>query len=103
MLHLKLEAKQWHSSEILSALTEAEVPISSMTKYVVDFLLRGSRVLKNLGRMTWVADADNSWSATNRIDIRQAINSLIEAAGRPLSSAGVQSRLVAVRGVNEIF
>lgn len=95
--------RQWHCSEILSALIEGEVPIGHMTKYVIDFLLRGSRVLKNLGRMTWVADSDNSWAATNRIDIRQAIISLIEAAGRPLYSAEVQSRLVAVRGINEIF
>lgn len=95
--------RQWHCSEILSALTEAEVPIGLMTKYVVDFVLRGSRILKSLGRMTWVADADKSWSATNRIDIRQAIISLIETAGRPLSSSEIQSRLLAVRGVNEIF
>jgi len=95
--------RQWHCSEILSALTEAEVPIGSMSKYVVDYLLRGSGVLKSLGRMTWVANADRNWATTGRIDIRQAIISLIEAAGRPLSSSEVQSRLVAVRGVNEVF
>lgn len=95
--------RQWHCSEILAALIETEMPTGPMTKYVVDFLLRDSLVLKNLGRMTWMAHPDNSWSATSRIDIRQAIVSLIEAAGRPLSSAEIQSRLVAVRGVNELF
>ena len=95
--------RQWHCSELLSALIEAELPIGSMSKYVIDFMLRESRVLRNLGRMTWVAGTENSWASANRIDIRKAIVAIIEAAGRPLSSAEIQSRLVAVRGVNEIF
>mgnify|MGYP002628175468 CR=1 FL=1 len=95
--------RQWHSAEILSALLETEAPIGEMSKYILDFLLRESRVLKNLGRMTWVSDDRTSSVAISRIDIRQAIISLLDSAGRPLSSSEIQSRLVAVRGINEIF
>lgn len=97
------EGRQWHSSEILSALLEQEVPLVSLDKYVLDFLLRDSKVLQDLGRMTWVEAHQSAATALDRIDIRQAIVSLIQEAGRPLTTSEIRQRIVAVRGVNETF
>ncbi len=97
------KGRQWHSAEIFSALLEREAPIASLDKYKVDFLLRQSRALQRLGRMTWT-EADNAMgTVSDRIDIRQTILSLVQEAGRPLTTGEIHQRLVALRGMNETF
>lgn len=93
--------RQWHSAEIFAALLERDIATESLSKYVVDFVLRGSGALRRLGRMTWV-EADLATSS-DRIDIRQAVISLVQEAGRPLTTGEIHQRLVALRGVNETF
>ena len=95
--------RQWHTTEISSALLECNLPVRAPDKYLVDFLLRRSKVLRRLGRMTWVESRSGALEAAARIDIRQAILALVETAGRPLTSAEIRQRLVALRGVNETF
>lgn len=96
--------RQWHASEILSALVErnsSDYPGELINKYVVDIALRKSGDLKRLGRMIW-KEADASDDAS-RIDVRQAIISLLQQAGRPLQTDEIRQRLIALRGVNEHF
>ena len=61
----------------------------------------GAAGLKRLGRMIWKeVDAGDEVSC---IDVRQAIISLLQQAGRPLQTDEIRQRLVAFRGVNEYF
>ena len=96
--------RQWHASEILSALVErdsSEFSGEAINKYIVDIALRKSGDLKRLGRMIWKEiDAGDEVS---RIDVRQAIISLLQQAGRPLQTDEIRQRLIALRGVNEHF
>jgi hypothetical protein len=96
--------RQWHASEILSALVErdsSDLSEESVNKYIVDIALRKSGDLKRLGRMIW-KEVDTS-DDVSRIDVRQAVISLLQQAGRPLQTDEIRQRLIALRGVNEHF
>jgi hypothetical protein len=96
--------RQWHASEILGALVErdtSEFSGEAVNKYVVDIALRKSGDLKRLGRLIW-KEVDSS-DDVSRIDVRQAIISLLQQAGRPLQTDEIRQRLIALRGVNEHF
>ena len=95
--------RQWHSSEILSEVSERMGGgVDGLDKYVLDIALARSEMLRPLGKMTWIAvgAASNSQS---RIDVHQAVVAIVQAAGRPLSTGEIKERLTAVRGVNELF
>ena len=96
--------RQWHASEILSALVEREssefsgeasISTSSITRF------ENLVILSDSVRMMWKeVDAGDEVS---RIDVRQAIISLLQQAGRPLQTDEIRQRLIAIRGVNEHF
>lgn len=95
--------RQWHSSEILSELSERmEGGGDGLDKYVLNIVLAGSEMLRPLGKMTWVVTAVGVNDQT-RIDVHQAIVAIVRAAGHPLSTGEIKERLTAVRGVNEFF
>jgi hypothetical protein len=80
---------------------ETDLPgLVSLDKYVVDFILQSSTMLRSLGRMTWAKAIATSG---NRIDVRQAIMALLQQAGFPLSSNEIRQRLVALRGLSDNF
>lgn len=95
--------RQWHTTEILSELSERlNGGFDRLDKYVLDIVLADSNMLRPLGRMTWIAagaDADDQ----SRIDVHRAVVAIVQAAGRPLSTSEIRERLTAVRGVNEHF
>jgi hypothetical protein len=95
--------RQWHSSEILSEISERmEGGFDGLDKYVLDIALAGSEMLRPLGKMTWVASAAGADNQA-RIDVHQAVVAIVKAAGHPLNTGEIKERLTAVRGVNEFF
>ena len=95
--------RQWHAAEIVADLLDRDTPIGNLDKYTLDFLLRKSGVLQRLGRMTWVEAHPDAETSVDRINILQTVVSLIKEAGRPLSTSEIRHRLVALRGMNEVF
>lgn len=95
--------RQWHTSEILSELSERlDGGFDDLDKYVLDIALAKSKILSPLGKMTW-AEARQDTDDRTRIDVHQAVIAIVKAAGRPLSTGEIKERLTAVRGVNEFF
>lgn len=94
--------RQWHASELQSSLVDSGVVNESIDKYRVDFVLRGVSSLRRLGRMAWIENTESA-NEVARIDIRQNTISILEAAGKPLSSQEIRQRMVALRGVNGTF
>ena len=92
------EGKQWHSAELLGDLIDLGFPGEHLNKYVLDYALRKSSNLNRLGRMTW--SAKDYGSIAERIDIHDAVQSLIFDAGRPLTIIEIRQRLKALRGTN---
>ena len=95
--------RQWHTSEILSEISERmDGGIESLDKYVLDIALAESSMLRPLGKMTWIAAAAET-EDQSRIDVHQAVVAIVQTAGGPLSTSEIKERLTAVRGVNEFF
>ena len=96
--------RQWHTSEILASLIErGSIYADAADKYLIDIALQRSAGLKRLGRLVWTNGHKEGASEVPRIDVRQAIISLLQQSGRPLRAREIRQRLVAIRGVNEYF
>ncbi|MGZ3388761.1 MAG: DNA-directed RNA polymerase subunit alpha C-terminal domain-containing protein, partial [Isosphaeraceae bacterium] len=93
--------RQWHTSEICAALVERDIDMDQVDKYVVDYLLRKSGLLRGLGRLTWSPAAIGD--SGDRLEVKEAVVELLLEAGRPLSTEEIRQRLVARRGVNTTF
>ena len=95
--------RQWHTSEILSELSERlDGGFDDLNKYVLDIALAKSKLLAPLGKMTWALAGEDADDQT-RIDVHQVVIAIVKEAGRPLSTSEIKERLTAVRGVNEFF
>lgn len=96
--------RQWHTSEILSSVVERGSHFGGVVdKFVLDISLERSAVLIKLGRMIWVAKNETTAFASARIEIRQAILSMVRDAGRPLKAAEIHERISSIRGLNDHF
>jgi hypothetical protein len=97
-------SKQWHTSELLDELLERGFDFEGkLTKYIINIALTNSKTFSNMRRMIW--GYKEAWQATaaSRLDMRQAVMSLLEEAGRPLSTLEIRERLEGDRGVNDHF
>jgi hypothetical protein len=93
---LQNEPRQWHVGEILSELMNTRPDLSEGTdKFILNNVLRASSLLKYLGRSIWVT-VDNE---RKRIDISDALESLLDEAGRPMPFAELESTLRRSRGL----
>jgi hypothetical protein len=98
------DGRQWHTSELCTLLAERHLPdIPVVNKYVLDMILRQSPQVRSLGRMVWSKLPAGYQVSEGRIDVRQAIISLLTDAGSSLSATEIRHRLVALRGVNSTF
>ena len=91
--------KRWHTSEILSKLPIDDT-YRKLDKYLLDIALIESKLLIPLKRMAWTT-VDND--ETHRINLTQAIVTIIKDAGHPLSADEIKKRLTTMRGVNDSF
>jgi Bacterial RNA polymerase, alpha chain C terminal domain/Sigma-70, region 4 len=96
--------RQWHAGELLATLMERDFPASlSLDKYVLDYVLQKSTALISLGRLVWTQTKTGSEGVSDRLDVRQAVISLLQNAGTPLSTIEIKQGIVAQRGVNITF
>lgn len=100
---LESPGRQWHTSEILSELSERlDGTFEKLNKYLLDIILSKSTMIRSLKRMTWdIAGQDSD--EESRIDIHQAVIAIVKDAGRPLARSEIKGRLLAVRGVGDFF
>lgn len=97
------EERQWHVQEILEDLIESGSTLAlSIDKYILNFALTMSKDLRSLGRMVWIKRSDNL-NEVARLDINQAVLSILQTAGGPLTTSEIHKRLVQTRGVNQNF
>lgn len=96
--------RQWHAREILDYLEERGVGCGGqLTHYIVSIALKRSRHLTYLGRMIWASKSSGMKSKANRLDVHQAVVSILLEAGTPLTSIEIKDRLTFERGVNCFF
>lgn len=99
-----LSSKQWHSSEIYDELLNRGFSYDGqLTKYIINIALANSSSLVYLRRMIWGVRGKWEASSAARLDIKQAIISLLEEEGKPMSTVQIRSKLIEGRGLNTFF
>ena len=97
-------SRQWHSSEIFSELLNRGFSYEGkLTKYIINIALANSPTLVYLRRMIWGVRGQWNESADARLDVKQAVISLLEDEGKPMTTAQIRSKLIEGRGVNIYF
>lgn len=97
-------SKQWHSNELFEELLNRGFEYEGkLTKYVINIALSKSTNLAYLGRMIWGVRGKWSENADARLDVKQAIVSLLQEEGKPMSTDQIRSRLIEGRGLNTYF
>lgn len=95
------EGRQWHARELLNLLVEGGSRLAMVSnQYVLNIALQRSRQLRYLGRLVW-AQQESDVTAQGRIDIRQAIISILQDAGEPLKGREITRRLTEMRGIGQ--
>ena len=96
--------KQWHCNEFYDELLLRGFSFDGkLTKYVINLALKESTYLVYLKRMIWGLRGQWTEGAESRLDVTQAIISLIEESGRPMSTLEIREKLASVRGLNVHF
>lgn len=96
--------RQWHAREICDRLEERGIDCGgNLTHYVVSIALSRSKHLSYLGRMVWASKSSGAKGVANRLDMHQAVVSILIENGRPMLSDEIKERLAAERGVNCFF
>jgi hypothetical protein len=98
--------RQWHTLEILAALTELNPGLTDVfDEYLLDIALQKSKRLIWLRRMTWTAGDGNYLTSQAkvsggrlRINQRQEMISILEKAGAPMAEAEILDHLRETRG-----
>ncbi len=95
------EGRQWHARELLNLLVESgSLQARVSDQYVLNIALQRSQQLRYLGRMVWAQPESNA-TVQGRIDIRQAIISILQDAGEPLKGREITRRLTERRGIGQ--
>ncbi|PVY76120.1 RNA polymerase sigma factor (sigma-70 family) [Cupriavidus alkaliphilus] len=98
------EGRQWHAREICDRLEERGLECrGNLTPYVVSIALARSKHLTYLGRMVWVTKASGARGVANRLDMHQAIVSILMDNGKPMPSDVIKEKLASERGLNCYF
>jgi hypothetical protein len=96
--------RQWTCSEMLDLLDGEALDLEERAdQYVLQIALADSAVLANLGRLVWKAKVDGGDHAATRIDLSQAILSLLESHGGPLTRDEIRDGLMRERGLSGYF
>jgi hypothetical protein len=100
------KGRQWHCSELHKILCERGLDMDGrLNQYVINIGLKRSKTLVDLKRLVWMAERTaTKMTASDRIEIRQAIESLLRIEGKPLGGSDIRKRLLKEgRGVGGCF
>lgn len=96
--------RQWSCAELCEVLGERGIEFDGrLTHYSLNIALQRSKSLAYLGRFVWSLAEGLRLSSAHRIDVRQAIVSLLRAEGRPLPLSEIKSRIIHDRGLSAHF
>ena len=97
-----LPERQWTCSELLTTLKEHQSDLpTELDKYILNIILIDSKVLKSVGRLVWVNK--NATDKVRRVDLQNAVTTIIEDYGKPISTNEIKQLIVKQRGLDEYF
>lgn len=96
--------RQWSCAEMLDLLGPETLELGERAnQYTLQIALRTSNVLTDLGRLMWKAKGEGGARDATRIDLSQAIISILESNGGPLTREQIREKLLRERGLNGYF
>lgn len=96
--------RQWSCAELTDNLNERGLDFDGrLNSYTLNIALLESSEVNYLGRNLWIQSGTASSGTSNRIDIRQAVTSLLIQAGKPMSNSEIKEALRKDRGINHTF
>lgn len=96
--------RQWSSAELIDILNERGLDFDGrLNSYSLNIALKDSSEINYLRRNVWIQSVIASSGASSRIDIRQAVTSLLMQAGKPMSTSEIKEALRKDRGISNSF
>ena len=96
--------RQWSCSELVDMLNESGLNFDGrLNAYSLNIALRDSTEISYLGRNVWVQSNSTARRTANRIDIRQAVTTLLMQSGKPMSNSEIKEILRNDRGIGDTF
>lgn len=97
-------ARQWHSSELLDEIQLASIDApADLDHYTLTAVLLKFSGLDYLGRFIWTIEASSAHASRERIDVRQAVLSIVREFGRPMTTDEIRRDLEEHRGLGQHF
>lgn len=96
--------RQWHASEICDELEAHGLDFEGrLSKYDLNVILGSSTTLAYLGRMVWAARTMGAMGTADRLNILQAIVTLVQKHGSPMRASDIQEIISRDRGLGSTF
>lgn len=104
IISVQEDSRQYHSSEILELINSRYPQYSKrITSYKLNIILSYSTNLKYLKRNIWIFPKNENFNTHSRVDIQQAIISVLEQANKPLTTHEIKDILRRNRGLGSFF
>ncbi len=98
------DGRQWSCTELADTLEDEGLDFDGrLNRYVVNIALSQSESLSDLRRMIWTKSTQVPLGATHRLDLHQAVESLLLEAGRPMSASEIKEIIQRERGLGDTF
>jgi hypothetical protein len=95
--------RQWHCHELIPVMEKERPDLPEVPNgHVLNILLQSSDDLKFFGRQVWGLKRE-SGSLEKRLDISEAAESILEKAGKPLTTKQIKSELSKWRGTSSLM
>jgi hypothetical protein len=95
--------KQWHCHELIDSIEMERPDLPEVSNgHVLNVFLESSDDLEFFGRQVWGWKADAE-SFEKRVDVSEAVESILENAGRPLTTRQIKSELSRWRGTSSLM
>ena len=96
--------RQWHCSEIREALADLAFDNDhQINDHIIDLALMESTVLTRFKRFIWSRKSENHGGEDRRINLKEAVRTIIEASTKPLKTAEIRAILERERGLSPYF
>jgi hypothetical protein len=96
--------RQWSCFELVDILSKQGLDFDGrLNAYTLNIALKDSNEINYLGRSIWTQSNAIASGVPRRIDIRQAVTSLLLQAGKPLSNSEIKEALRKDRGISHSF
>lgn len=96
--------RQWSCAELMDILNERGLDFDGrLNRHIINIILLDSIEVSYLGRYLWAQSGTTPSGTSHRMNIRQAVTSLLMQVGKPMSTSEIKEALRKDRGLGHTF